>query len=453
MKKIQPLFWLFASVAGLVLIVPQTQAAQVAKPNISIIFADPQASVPLNLTYTVTAPETEHLTGLGLRMHYNSNAVEPISQTAYSSQLQPIGLSIPDTANLDGDLATDQYWVFAWVDLNAAWPGIGQTPLNLLNSQLRTKTGFTGATAIRFSASATAQAADFQTSPLTICAKPFVSITATDALAHETAANTASFQVSLAAPLLVACGNLSIDYQVSGTATAGSDYVTLSGTVIVPAGSQYSNIVLTPLADTQTEADETVSLALQANSRYQLTGNSQASANLLDANTDTLPTVLLTSTQLQVLEGTDATVKLTVARQAKDVASALTVYLQATGSATVGSDYQALPSSLIIPAGQTQASVLMTVFNDTWQEQNETLTISLAADPRYYLSELNTIDLLLLDDEARLNTDLLLNPVNTQSIPTLSESMLLLLIIGFALLACTHPRLTQSKQGAKSCHH
>jgi hypothetical protein len=95
----------------------------------------------------------------------------------------------------------------------------------------------------------------------------------------------------------------------------------------------------------------------------------------------------------------------------------------------------------------------MTVFNDTWQEQNETLTISLAADPRYYLSELNTIDLLLLDDEARLNTDLLLNPVNTQSIPTLSESMLLLLIIGFALLACTHPRLTQSKQGAKSCHH
>lgn len=450
MKKLKPLWWLFVSVAWLVLLATQTQAAQVVQPTLAVVFADPQVIIPVNLRYTVTLPDTENSTGLGLRVHYNANTLERVSQTAYSSQLQPIGAISPDTQNLDGDLATDHYWVLAWVDINAAWPGAGQLPLNLFNSQFRTKAGFTGATTIRFSASATAQGTYFQTNPLIICAKPLVSLLATDALANEKAANTASFQVRLATPLPTVCGDLSIDYQVSGTAIAGSDYAALSGQVIVPAGSQQADIVLTPFADTQIEADESVSLSLQANSHYQLASEHQASVTLQDASVDALPTVLLTSAKLQVLEGTDASVKLTVARQAKDLSLALTVALQTAGSASVGKDYQALPNSLSIPAGQTQASLVVNLFNDTLQEQDETLKISLSAQAAYHLSELNSVDLLLLDDESRLNTDLPLNQAQTQQIPTLSEPMLLLLMVGFALLACTHPRLGQRKLGAKA---
>lgn len=450
MNKLKPLWWLFASVVWLVLMATQTQAAQVIQPTLTLVFADPQVIIPVNLRYTVTTPDTENSTGLGLRVHYNSNTLERVSQTAYSHQLQPIGAISPDTQNLDGDLATDHYWVLAWVDRDANWPGVGQLPLNLFSSQFRTKAGFTGATAIRFSASATAQATQFQTSPLIICAKPLVSITATDALANEKAANTASFQVSLATPLPTACGALNINYQVSGTAIAGSDYVALSGTVIIPAGSQQADIVLTPLVDTQIEADETVSLSLQTNDHYQLASQSQANVTLQDASVDALPTVLLTSAKLQVLEGSDPSVKLTVARQAKDLSLGLTVALQTAGSASVGQDYQALPSSLIIPAGQAHSSLVVNLFNDSLQEQDETLKINLSAQTAYHLSELNTVELLLLDDESRLNTSLPLNQAQTPSIPTLSESMLLLLIVGFALLACTHLRLGQGQLGAKS---
>lgn len=437
MNKLKPLWWLLAGISWQVL--PTAQAAQSVKPTAPILFADVQAIVPVNLLYTVTTPDTESSAGLGLRVHYNASVLDLMSQTPYASQLQPIGTISDDTLNLDGDPATNKYWTLAWVDLNAAWPGAGKTPLSLLSSSFKTKAGFTGATSIRFTASATAKNTSFQTSPLVICAKPTVAIATTDAVANEKDANTASFRVSVASPLATECGSLTINYQVGGTASSGSDYAALSGSVTIPAGSQYADILLTPLADSATETDESVTLTLQASSTYQLATNAQASATLQDASTTTLPTVMLTSAKLQILEGTDNTVNLTIARQASDLSKALTVYLQATGSATVSSDYQALPSSIVIPAGQTKTNLTVNLLNDAQQEQNETLKISLQANSAYQLADLSTIDLVLVDDELRANTDLVL----PQNIPTLSEQMLLVLSACFGLLVLMNPRLRQ----------
>lgn len=448
MNKLNLLSWLLASASWLVF--ASAEAAQSVNPVVPILFADSQAALPVDLMYTLTTPDTDNSTGLGLRIHYNSNALDLISQTPYSNQLQPMGAMSYDTQNLDSDPNTDKYWVLAWVDINAAWPGTGKTPLNLLSSQFRTKANFSGVTTIRLSAAATAKNTNFQASPLVICAKPSIALTASDALANEQATNPASFQVSIANALPTECGNLSIHYQVSGTATAGSDYTTLSGTVVIPLGSQHASILLTPLVDSQTEVDESVILTLQASNNYQLTSDLQASATIQDASTNVvLPTVVLTSAKLQVLEGTDNTVNLSLARQSSDLSKALTVYLQATGSATVSSDYQILPSTIVIPAGQTKATLALNIINDTLQEQNETLKISLQANTAYQLSDLNAVDLVLLDDELRTNTDLPLDQLKPQTIPTLSENRLLFLSACFVLLVVTHSRLRQRlKQGA-----
>ncbi|HPY41112.1 MAG TPA: Calx-beta domain-containing protein, partial [Thiolinea sp.] len=385
MKKFRPLMWLLGSIACLAF--PSIQAAQSVKPiAAAVLFADPQAIIAANFSYTVTAPDTETSAGLGLRIHYNSKALDLISQTPYSSQLQPIGGVSDDTSDLDGDPTTDKYWVLAWIDVNAAWPGTGKTPLNLLSSNFKTKAGFAGATAIRLTASATANNTNFQASPLVICAKPIVSINASDAIANEKGANTASFQINLASPLAAECGNLTVNYQVAGTATAGSDYTALSGSAIIAAGSQQTTLVLTPLADSQTEADESVILNLQASSNYQLGSPTQASAVIQDANSIALPTVLLTSDKLQVLEGTDKSINLTLARQSSDLSKALTVYLQTSGSATAGVDYQSLGSSVVIPAGQTTTKLSLNLLDDALQEQNETLKVSLQTNPNYQLA-------------------------------------------------------------------
>lgn len=449
MNQLKPLICFLASLSWLV--APSVQAAQSVQPVVTTVFADSQATVPVNLTYTVTSPDTENTVGLALRVHYNSTALDFVNQTPYASQLQPIGTLSDDTQNLDGDLSTDKYWVLAWVDINATWPGTGKTPLNLLSSNFKTKAGFAGSTAVRLTAASTANNTNFQTSPLVICAKPTVSISAADALANEKNTNTASFQVSLAAALPLECGNLKVNYQVTGTATAGSDYTALTGSVTIPAGSQQATILATPLADSSTEADESIILTLQTNNNYQLASSTQASAILQDASVSSLPTVTLTSAKTQVLEGTDTSLNLTLTRQTNDLSQALTVYLQTSGSATVGSDYQALPSSVTILAGQTQANLVLNLLNDTQQEQQESLKINLTTDSAYQLADLSRLDLTLLDDETLSNTDLALNSNNAQSIPSLSQSMLIVLSTFLALLAFTQARLRQRlKLGAKA---
>ncbi|WP_298609854.1 Calx-beta domain-containing protein [uncultured Thiothrix sp.] len=449
MNQLKPLICFLASLSWLV--APSVQAAQSVQPVVTTVFADSQATVPVNLSYTVTSPDTENTVGLALRVHYNSTALDFVNQTPYASQLQPIGTLSDDTQNLDGDLSTDKYWVLAWVDINATWPGTGKTPLNLLSSNFKTKAGFAGSTAVRLTAASTANNTNFQTSPLVICAKPTVSISASDALANEKNTNTASFQVSLAAALPLECGNLKVNYQVTGTATAGSDYTALTGSVTIPAGSQQATILATPLADSSTEADESIILTLQTNNNYQLASSTQASAILQDASVSSLPTVTLTSAKTQVLEGTDTSLNLTLTRQTNDLSQALTVYLQTSGSATVGSDYQALPSSVTILAGQTQANLVLNLLNDTQQEQQESLKINLTTNSAYQLADLSRLDLTLLDDETLSNTDLALNSNNAQSIPSLSQSMLIVLSTLLALLAFTQARLRQRlKLGAKA---
>lgn len=433
------------------LVISNAQAAQSVQPTAPLLFADVQAIIPVNFSYTVTSPDTENTVGLALRVHYNSTTLDFVSQTPYASQLQPIGILSEDTQNLDADLSTDKYWILAWVDIHATWPGSGKTPLNLLASSFKTRAGFSGSTMIRLTAASTANNTSFQTSPVLICAKPTVSISTSDALANEKNANTASFQVSLNTALPLECGNLKINYQVTGTATADTDYTALTGTVIIPAGSQQASILVTPLTDSSKEVDESIILNLQSNSSYQLSTSTQASAMLQDASANPLPTVMLTSTKTQVIEGTDASLALTLARQTTDLSQALIVYLKTSGSATVGSDYQALPASISIPAGQTRTSFVLNLLNDTQQEQQEVLNISLLANSAYQLADLSSFDLAILDDETLNNTNLALDEHKAQSIPSLSQSLLMGLSACLGLLALMQLRLRQRlKLGAKA---
>ena len=58
--------------------------------------------------------------------------------------------------------------------------------------------------------------------------------------------------------------DLSVAYTVAGTAVAGRAYAALSGTATIPAGSSFVDVAVTPILDTQTDADTTVVLTLAA---------------------------------------------------------------------------------------------------------------------------------------------------------------------------------------------
>ncbi|MGF1455653.1 MAG: Calx-beta domain-containing protein [Alphaproteobacteria bacterium] len=67
------------------------------------------------------------------------------------------------------------------------------------------------------------------------------------------------FTVSLFAP---AATDTTVSYTVGGTATAGSDYTTLPGTVVIPAGDTAVRLNIDVLDDALTEGDETVIVML-----------------------------------------------------------------------------------------------------------------------------------------------------------------------------------------------
>ena len=447
MKQCTYITWCLA--AGISIVTAPAFAAQIVTPTESLIFANPQTSIPYTLMYRVSSPDSETSTGLGIRVHYNSTALELTDQTPYTSQLQPLGLLSDDTQDYDADPTTDKYWILSWIDFAATWPGLGKTPTTLLSSHFKTKADFSGATTLRLTASATAQNTLFESSALTICAKPIVSVIALDATAREGSTDTGSFQIKLANPLPAACGNLNINYQVTGTATAGNDYLALSGSATINAGSQQTDLIVNALADSLTESAESVNVALQAASNYQLASNNNATVTIQDVNSATLPSVLITSSKLQLIEGQDTTVNLTISRQTTDSSQALTVYLQATGTATVGSDYAALPSSVVIPAGQAKANLALTLLNDSAQEPNETLKISLQANSNYQLADLSAVNLTVIDDELNNNTSLQWDQAGStkpNAIPTLSSVALVLLSLGLILLVAVYRPHLNEKQ-------
>jgi hypothetical protein len=72
--------------------------------------------------------------------------------------------------------------------------------------------------------------------------------------------NLASFVIRRSGPTNA---ELSVSYAISGTASNGVDYATLSGNVSIPAGYRAARIVVTPIDDKEAEQPESVVLSLQ----------------------------------------------------------------------------------------------------------------------------------------------------------------------------------------------
>ena len=94
---------------------------------------------------------------------------------------------------------------------------------------------------------------------------PTVTIAATDPTATEAGPTTGQFTLTRTG---VTTAALTVNYTVAGTATAGSDYAALTGTVVLPAGSATATMTVTPIDDLLVEGDETVVVTLSANAAY-----------------------------------------------------------------------------------------------------------------------------------------------------------------------------------------
>lgn len=181
--------------------------------------------------------------------------------------------------------------------------------------------------------------------------------------------------VTLTVELSAASGqNVSVPYTVGGTATA-ADHSLTAGSFIIPAGSTTDIVTFTVTSDGLDENDETVSATLGSPTNATLGTTTEHTVTLLD--NDGPPTVSFVSSAHSVDEN-EGTVGISVTLSAVS-GKTVNVPFTVNGSATNGVDYVFAASSITVTAGSLTGSVNLSLTNDTLDENNETMIVTLGA--------------------------------------------------------------------------
>lgn len=199
-------------------------------------------------------------------------------------------------------------------------------------------------------------------------------ISASDATATEAGLTTGIFQVSLNTTN-ISGSPIVVNYAVSGSAIAGTDYNTLSGTVSIANGSQTSTIIVTPIDDNLVEGSESVTVNIVAGTGYTIGASSNATVNIVDNDTASISINSATVTVNEAAGSVFFTVTLT-----GTVPDGFTVdYTTSNETATAGSDYTANSGTLNFTGtnGQTRA-ITVPILNDIFVEPSETFIVTLS---------------------------------------------------------------------------
>jgi putative intracellular protease/amidase len=222
---------------------------------------------------------------------------------------------------------------------------------------------------------------------------PTVVVAATDNSAAETSRDTAVFTVTRSgAPLTQP---LTVVYSLTGSATNGTDYDRLTGSVSIPAGHGSAKVVVRPVDDAVGEANESVILTLKTSTLYALGSAKSASATIIDNDT----IVQVSAPDPSAAEAGRDPAVFTVMRTGGPTTQPLTVAYTMSGTATNGSDYTALPGSVTIAAGQTSASITLVPVDDSVADPNETAVLTLSARSNYRIGATGSATARITDND------------------------------------------------------
>jgi hypothetical protein len=205
---------------------------------------------------------------------------------------------------------------------------------------------------------------------------------------------------------------LTVAYNVGGTAAFGSDYTQVgapsftatAGTIVFAVGANTATVTMSPTADKMIEGNETISLTLASDPSYLVITPTAVVGTIVD---DDLPIVTLALTAAGVLEDGTSNLVYTFTRTG-DPTNALTVNYQATGTATLNTDYTSSFSSstatIVFAAGSSTATVVVDPKADETIESDETVSLTLAAGNSYTIGTTAAVVGTIVDDELPIVT-------------------------------------------------
>jgi len=222
---------------------------------------------------------------------------------------------------------------------------------------------------------------------------PLPALTIGDATVLESAGS-ATFTVTLSA----ASGRtVTVNYAtVAGTATAGADYTTTSGTLTFVAGDVSETITVPVLVDALDEDDETYTVTLSGESNATI-----ADGSGLGTITDDDPAPTISIDDVTVTEGSGSTVNanFTISLSAASGKTVTVQYATADGTGTAGADYTAISlTTVTFHPGSTVQPVVVVVQGDLLDEVNETVFLNLSNPSNAGISDTQGVGTITDDD-------------------------------------------------------
>ncbi len=224
-------------------------------------------------------------------------------------------------------------------------------------------------------------------------APPTVSFSASTFSVSEADASK-TITVNLSRP---ATTTVTVNYATSnGTATAGSDYTATTGTLTFAPGETSRSFSIPITNDLVVEPTETINLALSSPSGVTLGSQPTSTLSIIDND---VPTVSFQQTAKSVTEATTSASFVVTLSAASS--QAITVnYALSGGTATSGVDFNFVNGTLTFAPGVTSQTINFTVVNDTLDENDETVQISLSTPMNAILGTASVATYTILDDDA-----------------------------------------------------
>jgi plastocyanin len=223
---------------------------------------------------------------------------------------------------------------------------------------------------------------------------PLVSLNIMDGFIEEKSTpDNGSFRITTTG---TGAGDITVNYQISGTATSGVDFNTLPGSISIGKNTT-ADIALGLINDSIPEDAETVIITLLQGASYKLDQRVQATMVIRDDDAAQMVSVSSRISPITV-EGRERSVFFS-RRGSTTNPLTLTYSLSGTADAL---DYTAPSGTVTIPAAAIGAFVTITTTDDLLPEGVETIQISINPDigtPRSYGLESQTTSLTILDDD------------------------------------------------------
>ena len=219
-------------------------------------------------------------------------------------------------------------------------------------------------------------------------------------------------------------GAVSVAFATSnGTATAGADYTTRTGTLNFAPGVTTQTFTIPILDDTVSEAEETVNLTL-SNPTGGATLGAPSTAVLTLTDDDAPPSLSVNDVTVTEGDGGLVNAVFTVTLSAASGLPVMVQFATADGTAMAPADYQGATGTLTFAPGQTSRTVTVLVNGDALDEADETFFVNLSNPANATIADGQGVGTITDDDQPPPDQDPVFNNPNQQLVAQLFRDLL-----------------------------